>query len=378
MQEYDAIRPYDDHEVPSVIERVVNNPELGRAAVKLVMPKSLQGTAVGEWAAGMLLKLKTRKLQTVNDCQLIIAEYFERLIADTITELTVSGLDKLDPAAHYLFMSNHRDIVMDSGLLNFLIHTAGHETCRIAAGDNLMDNRLAADLMRLNKSFVVERSVSGVRAALMAYTRTSSYIRHSLDEGVSIWIAQRQGRAKDGWDRTDPALLKMLALAYKDHDNAIVGLLAHAKLVPVSISYEIDPCALRKAHELSVLAVTGEYDKADEEDLENIILGIVGFKGRVHLHFGDVVKASCTTAEELAAVIDLAIVDGLRIYPTHEAAAITLGDKVNAPSGLAPLPKVLDEFNAVLEACPTLEREYLLSQYANVLRNKQDLNLVTD
>ena len=161
MSEYDDIRPYYDEEVPTVVARVVDNPEFGKAASKLVMPGLLQGTPLGEWITAQLLRLKTRHLKTVSECQLLVAEYFERLINETIEKLTVSGLDRLDPARHYLFISNHRDIVMDSSLLNYLMHQAGHETCRMAVGDNLLTNNLAADLMRLNKSFVVERSVSG-------------------------------------------------------------------------------------------------------------------------------------------------------------------------------------------------------------------------
>lgn len=375
MQEYDSIRPFNDQEVPGVVERVVNNPEFGRAASKVVMPRPLRGTSLGDWATSVLLRLKTRRLRTVNECQLIIADYFERLVADTISELTVSGLEDLDKNACYLYMSNHRDIVMDSGLLNFLIYGAGHETCRIAVGDNLMENELAADLMRLNKSFVVERGVMGARAALTSYMRTSSYIRHSLEEGVSIWIAQRQGRAKDGWDRTDPALLKMLSLAYKEADEPVAALLEKTSLVPVSISYELDPCARRKAHEMAVLAADGHYDKADEEDLQSIILGIVGFKGRVHLHFNEPIKGDYPSPEALAEALDHAIVGGMRVFPTHIAAAQKLGDEVHEAAA-APLPDVMDIFEAELNACPEAEREALLMQYANVLRNRRELGVM--
>ena len=194
MSDYDDIRPYYDNEVPAVLARVVDNPEFGKAASKLVMPGLLQGTPMGEWVTAQLMRLKTRHLTTVKECQLLIAEYFERLIDETIEELTVSGLEERDPSEHYLFISNHRDIVMDSSLINILILNAGHETCRMAVGDNLLTNDLAADLMRLNKSFVVQRSVVGAKAMLGALSRTSAYIRDSLEDGASIWIAQREGR----------------------------------------------------------------------------------------------------------------------------------------------------------------------------------------
>ena len=375
MSDYEAIRPFNDHEVPAVVERVVNNPEFGRAASKLVMPAMLQGTSLGEWLSSALLRHKTRHLQTVSDFQLFIADYFQRLINETVEELTVSGLDELDTQNCYLFMSNHRDIVMDPGLLNFLIHNAGHETCRMAVGDNLLTNDLAADLMRLNKSFVVERSVVGARATMNALTRTSRYIRHSLAEGVSIWIAQREGRAKDGWDRTDPALLKMLALAHRDHEVPLIELLEQVTFVPVSISYELDPCALRKAHELCVIAAQGQYDKRDEEDLESIILGMVGYKGRVHLHFNEPLQGRYDRPEDLALAIDRSILSGIRIFPTHVAAAVKLGEAVPQNPDVAEMPLVMSVFAQQIETCPDDEVEYLLTQYANVFRNRKDLGL---
>ena len=375
MQEYDSIRPYDDHEVPEVVDRVISNPEFGKAASRLVMPGFLQGTSLGDWATYLYLRLKTRNLRTVDDCQLFIADYFERLVTETVEKLTVTGLDALDSDGVYLFMSNHRDIVLDSGLLNFLIHGAGHATCRMAVGDNLLTNELAADLMRLNKSFIVERNVSGARATLTAFPRTSSYIRHSLEEGVSIWIAQREGRAKDGWDRTDPALLKMLTLAYRENQETLRGFLQRVQLVPVSISYELDPNALRKAHELKVIAEHGRYDKSAEEDLQSMILGLVGNKGRVHLHFSPPMSGDYDNPDSLAAAIDRCILGGMRIFPTHIAAAKTLGDAVARDADVPELTKVTACFESQLDACPTDERDFLLLQYANLLRNRKELGI---
>ncbi len=375
MSEYDDIRPYYDDEVPAVVARVVENPEFGKAASKLAMPGLLQGTRLGEWISAQLLRLKTRHLTTVRECQLLVAEYFERLIDETIEELTVSGLDRLDPARHYLFISNHRDIVMDSSLLNYLIHQAGHETCRIAVGDNLLTNDLAADLMRLNKSFVVERSVSGAKATLNALSRTSAYVRHSLDDDVSIWIAQREGRAKDGWDRTDPAMLKMLALAYKENGSPINDLVRGAVIVPVSISYELDPCAPSKAHELAVTDTQGGYDKSDAEDVQSIVLGMVGYKGRVHLHFGDPIEGEVEGPDALALTIDRAIMAGMHVFPTHEAAAAALGDESAISSDDKAVARVTEAFNRQINDTPERERDYLLLQYANILRNRKDLGV---
>ena len=125
MQDYDSIRPFNDQEVRPVIQRVLRNPEFGQAASRLVMPKALQGSTFGNALTIFLLRQKTKDLNTVADCQNLVKHYFRRLVANTISDLTVSGLQDLDPQETYLFISNHRDIVMDSGLLNFLLHDGG-------------------------------------------------------------------------------------------------------------------------------------------------------------------------------------------------------------------------------------------------------------
>ena len=252
----------------------------------------------------------------------MVASLFETVINRTIDRLSVSGLEHLSPNQHYLFVSNHRDILMDSSLLNYLLYEAGHDTCRMAVGDNLLNNSLVADLMRLNKSFVVERSAAGARAQYRALTRTSRYMQYSLQQGISVWIAQRQGRAKDGFDRTDPALLKMLLLAYRDKgasQSPLARLLALTPIVPVSVSYELDPCAVSKAHELAVIEQRGEYVKAPDEDLNSMVQGLMGPKGRVRLAFGAPITAA-SSLEDLTDQLDQAIVANTRIYATHRYA----------------------------------------------------------
>jgi len=378
MQEFDSIRPYRDDEVPGVVARVLANPELGKAAARILMPGVLRERLFGELLANLLLRFKTRGVRSVADCQMLVAGYFEQLVESTFEAVSVTGLDALDTGGTYLFMSNHRDIVLDSGLLNLRIYRAGHATCRMAVGDNLLQNALAADLMRLNKSFIVERQVTGAKATLAALTRTSQYIRHSLQEGASVWIAQREGRAKDGWDRTDPALLKMLALAYKDHEVPLQQLLTQVRLVPVSISYELDPNALRKAHELKIRADQGGYEKSPVEDVDSMIMGILGAKGRAHLSFGVPLVAADVVGfepEQVAMQLDRTIVGGMRVFPTHVAAAAALGDPVTQPAAVPPVPAIMAAYEAQVAACPEPERQHLLLQYANLLRNRSALAL---
>jgi 1-acyl-sn-glycerol-3-phosphate acyltransferase len=375
MSEYDSIRPFHDHEVPDVVARLVDNPELPKAAARLVLPEALHDTSLGEWITHIVLRHKTRNLASIYDCQMLLKSYFSRLVESTTASVTVSGLEKLSHDGCYLFISNHRDIVMDSSLLNYLLDQAGHTTCRMAVGDNLLSNELAADLMRLNKSFVVERGISGARAVLKSLSRTSSYIRDSLEEGVSIWIAQREGRAKDGWDRTDPALIKMLALAHKDTEPSLSMLLARCVVVPVAVSYELDPCALRKAHELCVTARDGRYLKAPTEDVDSIVQGMTGYKGRVHMHFGRRFTGDFDDPDDLALALDAQIMAGMRVYPTHQHAARMLGDAALESAEVPPLDAVQAQFEADIENCPEQEREYLLLQYANVIRNRAALGV---
>jgi 1-acyl-sn-glycerol-3-phosphate acyltransferase len=286
----------------------------------------------------------------------------------------VSGVEALEADRAYLFISNHRDIVMDTGLVNFLLHRAGHDTPEAAVGDNLLTEPLVADLMRLNKSFVVERSVTGRRAIYRALTRTSHYIRHVLEGGDSVWIAQREGRSKDGFDRTDPAVLKMLALAWRKDCETFSKLLERVAVVPVAISYELDPCDRHKAKELAVQQREGGYKKAPDEDLMSIIDGMTGFKGRVHVTFCPRMQGQFETSEELALAIDRAIVGGLRVFPTQAAAATSLGYGP-VPETDAWLPEVRAPFEERISSCPEEERPFLLAGYGNLIRNRAELGV---
>lgn len=374
MSDFDRIRPYHDHEVAEVVQRIVNHPQLPAAAAKIIMPKALKTTGIGAWLARWLVRKKTKKLTSVADCQLLIAEYFDALIASTTSGLTVSGLKNLNPGQPYLFISNHRDIVMDSSLMNYLLHRAGLPTCRMAVGDNLLKHELAADLMRLNKSFVIERDVAGTKAAYKVLHRTSRYIRQSIEEGVSVWIAQREGRAKDGWDRTDPAVLKMLGLAHKEvgGSDGVENMVARYTVIPVSVGYELDPCAGAKAHELYLTDRDGSYAKAVEEDVKSIITGLVGQKGRVHIHFGEPIPASCDSPPAIADAIDRSVLSNIRVYPTQVKAVQMLGDTESEAAEVCALPEVMSIFDAASKSCPDQERPFFLCQYANLIKNRRE------
>lgn len=371
--EFAEIRPYRDEEVRPVLARLLADEEFLQAVVVYRFPR------LARVAPGLLRALTARLLarrvagfDSVDDFQFSLESWFDRMIANSTDGLSWSGIDELDPDRAYLFVSNHRDIALDSGFLNYALHAEGHPTSRIAIGDNLLKKPYATDLMRLNKSFVVKRSAKGVREQLAAYTLTSRFLHHSIADGHSVWIAQREGRAKDGDDRTDPAMIKMFHLSERKSGRAFAEVIAGLHIVPVAISYELDPCDAMKAHELRVKAETGSYEKPPNEDIESIVTGITGAKGRVHVHCGPELRDPPEDANGVAAWLDAEIQRGFRLFPTHLEAWRRRGGKVPAQleaevgrlSGA-----LLERFDARLAALPEDERDYLLLQYATPVGN---------
>ena len=365
MDSFEDIRPYRDEEVPAVLSRLVEDPNALRGVAGFVAPWCYR-LAPGLTLAATKLGLtrQVRGLDSVDALQLALTAYFEKLIRRTTSGFTWDGVDGLDPSQPHLFVSNHRDIALDSGFMNYALWLSGRRTTHIAVGDNLLTNGTAIDLMRLNKSFSIARAETGAKAQFASLMKTSSYIRSSIEDGESVWIAQREGRAKDGVDQSNPALFKMFLLAYRDEFRSFDEWLRRVVLVPVSISYELDPCAATKAKELYFLDRDGKYDKNEGEDIRSMATGIFGFKGRVHVSFGERVEGGFEQAEDLAAHVDRMIVRNLKTYPTH----------VLALDGCAELdPQVRKAFYKALDGCPREHRKFVLMQYANQLRHKRDL-----
>ena len=373
MTAFEEIRPYTDEEVPAVLGRLLAEPSIASATAQFAFPRAtrLWPALAARLARGQLQR-ELSGVDSVEGVQAFLADIFARMIDDTTDGLTVSGADQLTPGGRFLFVSNHRDIALDSGFMNWALLQAGHETSRIAVGDNLFGVDYAADLMRLNKSFIVKRAAKGAKAAYAAMLLTSKYIRHSLEEGVSVWIAQREGRAKDGIDRTDAALIKMFALAYRKEVDDLTALVERFALVPVSVSYELDPCDQLKARELYLTEQEGAYEKPDDEDLNSIVTGIMGYKGRVHLAFGTPLSGAFEDADAVAQAIDAQLIANLKVFPTHLEAARLLGDPsdVVEDSDGSDGP-ALAAFRERLAATPEAHRPYLLRQYANVLSNQR-------
>jgi 1-acyl-sn-glycerol-3-phosphate acyltransferase len=360
------IRPYNDAEVRPVIDALVTNKELLDVLGRFKFPrlKAFMGPALNPFIQ-WVLKREFRQVTDVSSWQKIIAKYMGKMLKRSVSELTYSGLDMLQPGRGYLFISNHRDITMDPALVSYGLDQQGLETARVAIGDNLLQKPYVSDIMRLNKSFVVKRSATGVREKMKAYMDLSMYVDQSVHSGHNIWIAQREGRAKDGIDATDAAVMKMLYMSKKKSGQSYADYINSLHIVPVSIAYEFDPCDKAKACELDALSSSGEYVKAQFEDMKSIVKGIVGHKGKVHVAFGEPLEGEFNTPEEIAIAIDSSIAKNYKLHSTN-VAAHALCEGQSHPSTDALLQR--------FEGLTAKQQEYALAMYANPVMRQQQFN----
>jgi 1-acyl-sn-glycerol-3-phosphate acyltransferase len=315
------IRPYYDYEVEAVLQNLLYDNEFISAVTQYQFP------SLPPWISKLIrpivrigLAREFGEIQSVKQFQRMVAKYMAKMIARSATRLSCSGMENLEDDEAYLFVSNHRDIAMDPAFVNWIHYQRDLPTVRVAIGDNLLSKPYISDLMRLNKSFIVKRSPKGPRQMIAAVTQLSAYIDHSIQEGESVWIAQREGRAKNGNDKTDPALLKMFYMSQRKQ-RSFSEAIKRLHIVPVSISYEFDPCDQAKARELAAHEQDGVYEKGQHEDIESIVQGITGFKGAVHIHFGDVIVDEFDAPEVLAAEVDRQIHQNYFLHPSNYIAA---------------------------------------------------------
>lgn len=268
-KEFDDIRPFYDSEFHDKMKVLVTEPGFEHAVRYVLRDINY------ELFCQELLTIDNKK-----DFQLLVMRSFlEGLTQKTTKGLTGNNLDVLDKAKSYTFMSNHRDIVLDASLLNLLLIRNGIKTSEIAIGNNLLIYDWISDLVRLNKSFIVKRDV-GVRQMLDAARQLSGYIHFAITKkNESVWIAQREGRSKDSDDRTQESLIKMLGIS---GEGDLINNLKEINIVPVSISYEYDPCDYLKAHEFLLKRDNPDFKKSQRDDLHSMEIGLLGFKGRVH------------------------------------------------------------------------------------------------
>ena len=330
------------------------------------------------------LKLYTKKkfkrifanCNSIDEFQNRMAPFVKKMIDRTTDGFSFSGLENLQDRPT-LFISNHRDISLDAAFLNYLLFSQRLKTVRIAIGDNLLDGGFAEILMRLNKSFIVHRNIQGVKETMRKLSKLSAYINHSLfNEGESIWIAQKEGRANDGNDFTDESVLKMLYLEERKR-IPLKKWVQSINLTPVAISYEYDPLD-------KVKAVGWDFqkdwssEKINQNDLEEMTTGIFGYKGKVHLHICSPITSEIENTEELANLIQDEIIQNYFIWPSSQAAAFLL-DQSNLNSPL--FDSSIENSNSVKllkERFKDLEeakQKEFLKIYARPLINKEKARL---
>ncbi|MCI6160567.1 MAG: 1-acyl-sn-glycerol-3-phosphate acyltransferase [Prevotella sp.] len=269
--EFDSIRPFEPEELPEAYDRLLANPQF-KAVLEFLYP-------------GMPFEAIARKMRSCSTClefQLAFSYGFLKNLMAKESQGMDIDVSALDTEKRYTFVSNHRDIVLDSALLDVLVYDAGFKTtCEIAIGDNLLSLPWVKDLVRINKSFIVERSLSP-RQTLWSSKRLADYMHFVVSKkNDNIWIAQREGRAKDSNDRTQPALLKMMAMG---GEGSAIERLKQLHIAPLAISYEYDPCDYLKAREFLLRRDVEGWKKNAQDDVDSMRTGIMGYKGRVHYH----------------------------------------------------------------------------------------------
>ena len=386
MDSFSEIRPYNDAEVKPVLDRLLANPEFLNAVCRLKFPR-LSG-ALGWLLRPVVASLIRRQLVGVVDVksmQQVIKYYMDKMIEQSTSGFTVSGLDTLEAGEPYLFMSNHRDIALDPAFINYSLYHNGHDTVRIAIGDNLLTKDYASDLMRLNKSFIVKRSAKGARQILAAYKQLSRYVRMSITEDKQpVWIAQREGRAKDGFDETDPTIIKMLSMSQDKATESFAEFVRIMRFVPVSISYQYDPLDEAKANELYIKDQRGAYEKGEQEDVLSIARGIAGEKGAVHVAYGSPIEQDCQDPGEVAALMDRQIIANYVLHPSNYFAYRELyGEFPVGACGGGDTTFVAsehvasgEEFAARLDSMPSHLRPYVLTMYANCILRKKEFGFM--
>ncbi|MCC9018014.1 MULTISPECIES: 1-acyl-sn-glycerol-3-phosphate acyltransferase [Flavobacterium] len=371
MQRFDAIRPFYDSEINEALHDVVNHPMM-----KTMMNFTFPEVADEVW------KEQLKKTHSIRDFQCnFIYNTIQKVLEKSSEGLTTSGFEKLEKNTSYLFISNHRDILLDTTLLNVCLFEHGLVMTASAIGDNLVKKAFLSTLAKLNRNFLVLRGLSP-REMLQSSKLLSEYIGQLLlRENRSVWIAQREGRTKDGNDETNPGVLKMIGMG-SDEPN-LMDYFKKLKIVPVSISYEYDPTDVLKMPQLMAEANNEVYVKDKNEDFMNILSGIMGTKKRIHISVGDVLDTEIDqiTAENdnankqvqaLAQVIDDSVLKNYQLWPTNFIAY----DILNETNKFAHLYKESEKslFERRLEmrigSDNPVTRQGFLAMYANPVVNK--------
>ena len=371
MSKFDKIRPFYDAEVNDAIRASINHPMM-----KALMDFAYPGVDDNIWKEQLL------RTHSIRDFQINFAYHaIKKILEKSSDGLTTSGFEKLEPNTSYFFISNHRDIILDTSLLNVCLHEHGLVMTASAIGDNLVKKDFLLMLSKLNRNFLVQRNLTP-RALLESSKLLSEYMYRLVSkENRSVWIAQREGRTKDGNDATHPGVLKMMAMA-SDEKNKM-DFFKKVKIVPVSISYEYDPTDALKMPQLMAEANDEIYTKEKNEDFITLLSGIIGQKKHIHIHVGDVLNSELDTIssettnsnkqmQALAQVVDNSILQSYKLWPTNYIAYDLLNNSATYSDKYTEKEKQLFERRLELRinADDAKMKESFITMYANPVNNK--------
>lgn len=367
--EFDSIRPYYDSEVPAAAERLCQSEaflDLFKQLFKLDKAPII----------AMLKKIKTKDQFQ----QYLFGPIVRKLMDMTTDGVTIEGIELIDNNASYTFMSNHRDIILDSAILNVLLREHGAKYTRPAIGSNLLINDWVTDFVKLDSCFVVERDIT-VREMISSSSLRSQYIRETIQENeYSVWIAEKEGRTKNGDDRVQQALLKMLKISGPAN---FAENFKELHLIPLAISYEWEPCDALKTQELYTRSV-GEYTKTPEADMNSMITGLKDYKGRIHFHMDqlkdaeldeiDNLPSNNDKIEALANLIDSKIHKNYKLWPNNYIAydllhSVNKFNKYYTPEEKENFIRVMTQKIDKLEGNVSLLNNIFLEIYANPVKN---------
>ena len=365
MNKFDSIRPYHDDEVHQVLIDLSNNRRFLKMLFSTGRFNKIRYLPFSRKVLSFVLKNKIKNIKSVSQYQDAFEVVVSEVIKNSIKKFSISGIENIDPNKGYLFVANHRDITLDSALLNFSLHQNNFKTTFNAVGNNLLSEKWASDLMRLNKSFIIDRSDKSKRDIYKSLNLASEFIFNAINNtNHSIWIAQRQGRSKDGNDYTDPSVIKMIHLNARKK-TSLSEYLNKLNLVPVAISYEKDPNDLLKAKELFLTDLNKIYVKERKEDMQSIAEGISGQKGNVNLNIGKVMQFNSDSYEECSEQITNNIKNLYHLHPTNYAAAIIQGKKnIKHSYNLAEIEDAISFLENRTSLIPEEMHTYLLNQYS--------------
>lgn len=375
MSQFSDIRPYYDTEVNHAIHQIIDHPML-----KAMMNFTFPDWQDEQWKTLMLHCHSIRNFQ-IN----FIYPGVKKVLEKSSEGLSTSGFEKLEENTSYLFISNHRDIILDTSLLNASLYEKGLLMTTSAIGDNLVRNPFLKHLARLTRNFIIKRGLPA-RELLESSRVVSTYIRQSLlRENRSVWIAQREGRTKDGNDLTHKGVLKMISMAGDEGEN-FLDYFKRLHVVPVSISYEYDATDILKMPELLAKAKQETYVKGENEDFHTLVNGILGVKKRIHIHIGDVltekiegipqhIQGNAKQLQCLADLIDEQIVLGYKLWPTNYIAHDMLTGSNQYATNYSEGEKMLFEkrFKSGVDIHSPVAVQSYLSMYANPVTNQNRL-----